>query len=179
PRDTSFLGGLTLRAKLILGNMLIVVLAIAILGYYIYYRAQATNAVQANQLDSSVLAEARSSLESISTINANNLNEFFTSMRASLVSIQGTAQRLIVQEPLYGPGTLWDARQHVTRLPTGSWDNANSDAASIFVPSRDELPDGLVSELNTIKQLDFFAPTILEGKSDAIAVYFGSARGET
>ena len=62
-RRSSVLSGLTLRSKLILGNMLIAILAIAILGYYIYYRAQVTNELQASQLDFSVLDEAKTDLE--------------------------------------------------------------------------------------------------------------------
>ncbi len=172
-------GGLTLRAKLIWGNMLIAVLAIAILGYYIYYRAQVTNALQASQLDTSVLDEARTDLESTITINANNLDTFFASMRESLVSVQGTAERLIASEAVFAPGTYWDARLALTQLPQGSWDNSNSDPGSIFIPAQANVSDAVVSELNTFKQLDFFAPTVLAGNPDAIAIYFGGARGET
>jgi hypothetical protein len=49
---------LSLRARLILVNMLITFVAIAGLGYYIYYRAQQSNAYLTHQLDTSVLQGA-------------------------------------------------------------------------------------------------------------------------
>ena len=95
------------------------------------------------------------------------------------MSVKGTAERLIASEAAFAPGTYWDARLALTQLSQGSWDNSNSDPSSIFIPAGAVVSDAVVSELNTFKHLDFYAPTVLEGNPDAIAIYFGGARGET
>ncbi|HET7144604.1 MAG TPA: cache domain-containing protein, partial [Anaerolineales bacterium] len=74
---------------------------------------------------------------------------------------------------------FWDARNMLTRSSNGSWDNLNSENRSIFISSRTDLPDAIVSELNILKQVDFIAPPLLLRNPNILAIYFGSVEGET
>ncbi len=172
-------GPVSLRTRLILANMLITFLAIGSLGYYIFVRAQQSNAYLTNQLDLSVRQQARDSLLAASTEQANTLNNFFVGIRKDITNVGATAADLLSQKSTLGSGIFWDASKSLSRLPTGSWDNANSEPGAVFMPARVELNGELTSELNTLKQLDFVAPTILRANPDSIAIYFGGVSGET
>ncbi|MCS7011408.1 MAG: cache domain-containing protein, partial [Anaerolineales bacterium] len=51
--------------------------------------------------------------------------------------------------------------------------------ASVFLPAHVELTDSIVRELNTVRQMDFFGPPILQINPDIIAIYFGSQQDAT
>jgi GAF domain-containing protein/HAMP domain-containing protein len=173
------LGSFTLRTKLILGNILIILLAITGTGYYVYLRGQQANYYLTTQLDRTVRQQAQGELTSISAEQANVLNNFFESMRKNIVTVGATTENLLSQETVINYGVYWDATRSLTRLPNGSWDNSSADPASVFVPAKIDITDRLASELNTLRQLDFIVPTILSSNSDAIAIYFGGTSGET
>ncbi|HEX2697511.1 MAG TPA: cache domain-containing protein, partial [Anaerolineales bacterium] len=184
PPSSSTRGGLSFgsfnfRARLIVGSMLIAALAVGAMGYYVYYRAQAENAYLTDQLDKSVQEHAQEQLTTTSTEQANALNNFFLSARKDISNLGATTEKFLAQENVLGSGTYWDATLQLYRLPNGSWDNSKSDAGSVFIPAAVELGDPLNPELNTLKQLDFVAPTLLKSNPDAIAVYFGGVPGET
>ncbi|OIN98012.1 MAG: hypothetical protein AUJ21_00030 [Anaerolineae bacterium CG1_02_58_13] len=172
-------GPLSLRARLILSSILITGIAIAGMGYYVYYRAQQANAYLTNQLDESVRQQAEDKLIAASTEQAAALDNFFSSMRKDISTIGATTAKLISQEALLNHTDYWNASQALSRLPNGSWDNPNTETASVFIPAKVELTDSLISELNTIRQLDFIAATVLEANPDTVAVYFGGVSGET
>ena len=67
----------SLRTRLILGHMIVTTLAVAGLGYYIYYRAQQQNAYLTDQLNKSVRQQAETQLNATSTEQAATLNGFF------------------------------------------------------------------------------------------------------
>jgi len=58
-KNNRLLGSLSLRAKLILANMLIIVMAVVGTGYYVYTRVNQANTYLANQLDKNVLQQAQ------------------------------------------------------------------------------------------------------------------------
>jgi GAF domain-containing protein/HAMP domain-containing protein len=177
--DRFSLGALTLRAKLILGNIFITFIAIAGTGYFVYLRAQQSNNYLVAQLDSNVRQQAEENLTSTSAKQAVFLNDFFVSMRKNILIVGATTENLLSKEAIINNGIYWDANLLLTRLPNGSWDNSNTDPASVFIPAKIDITNRLASELNTIKQLDFIVPTILAANSDTIAIYFGGTSGET
>ena len=170
----------SLRTRLIVANILITVVAIAALGYYMYYRGQQSTAFLSNELDSSVRQKALDTLSVASVNQANTLNSIFASIRKDITGIGISTSMLLSREDQLGQSTYWDATQALTRISSGSWDNrSNSEPASVFIPARVKLTNSLANELNTLKQLDFIVPVILQADSDVVAVYFGGTSGET
>ena len=170
---------LSLRARLILVNMLITFVAIAGLGYYVYYRAQQSNAYLTQQLDTSVLQGAENTLKTLNSEQVVTLNNFFATMSKNVNDLGQSASALLPQENVFGSGVYWDAKRSLSRLPNGSWDNSNSEAAALFIPAAVDLTDPLIAEVNTLRQMDFVVPVIQKSNPDIIAIYFGGNSGET
>ncbi|MBI3739295.1 MAG: GAF domain-containing protein, partial [Chloroflexi bacterium] len=179
PKNKTSFGVFSFRTRLIIGNVFIAFLAVAALGYYVYYRAQAESVYLSTQLDQSVQQHAEDELSTTSTEQADALNNFFTSAKKDIVNLGSTTEKFLAQQATLGSGTYWDASLQLYRLPNGSWDNSRSDPGSVFIPASVELSDPLNQELNALKHLDFVAPTLLKSNPDAIAVYFGGGPGET
>jgi putative methionine-R-sulfoxide reductase with GAF domain len=170
---------ISFQSKLILANMLITFLVIAGMGYYVYYRAQQTNTYLTEQLDASVRQQAEAVLQKASIEQVDALNNFFVSQRKDITNFGATTGRMLAQETVLNGSTYWDAAQSLNRLPNGSWDNPVEDQASIFIPASKALTTSLISELNTLAQLNFFAPVHLDANPDIVAIYFGGLSGET
>lgn len=176
-RSTSHSG--SLRAKLIMGNLLVTFLAIAGMGLYIYYRAQQSNNYLTTQLDKSVYQQAQDQLTSISGEQTLHLDNFFISIRKDITTIGKALGNIISEEQTLGFGNYWNASESLARLPNGSWDNPNTDIASIFIPAKVALTTNLVTRLNTAIHLDFIIPPLLAANPDVVAIYFGGESGET
>lgn len=178
-RSPGLFPNMRLRSKLIWSNLLIAFLAIAGIAFYILSRAQATNSYLLEQLNQSVAQEIEDNLNSLAERNTAELNNFFTTIKNDLTGIGTAAQSLLSQENALTEGNFWDARNMLTRSSNGSWDNLNSEKGSIFIASRPDLSDAMVSELNVLKQVDFIAPPLLLRNPNILAIYFGSVEGET
>jgi GAF domain-containing protein/HAMP domain-containing protein len=173
------LRSLPLRSRLVLGSLSIVVMAIAIMGAYVYYRTRQTNAILASQLDRSILQQAETTLDTTADKHALTLTDFFGSMNSNTLALRSTAQNLLLKQASLGSGAYWDANTFLSRNAKGSWDNSNSEPGSVFIPAALEITNALASELNTMKNMDSVAPAMLEMNSDTIAVYFGSSSSFT
>ena len=172
-------GSLSLRTKLILGNILIIIIAVVGTGYYVYSRSSQANNFLANQLDKDVLQQAQDKLNNTSTSQATELNNFFVLMGRDITTVGTTASNLLSHENALNNSAYWDATSALARLSNGSWDNSKSEPSSVFIPAKQDLNHDLVTELNTIKQLDLTAPTFLKQNPDTVAIYFGGKSGET
>lgn len=173
------LGRLNLRAKLTLGNMLIIVIAVLAMGYYVYYRVQQANAALTSQLESGARTRAEDRLRTTSKEQGALLNSLFASMSKDTDALRSIQETMFSREALLNSGVYWDAGAALSRLPSGNWDNSNSEIASVFIPARVELTDGLISKLNVIKQIELVMPSIFTGNPDIVAMYFGGTTGET
>ena len=170
----------SLRARLIAANVLITAIAVAALGYYVYYRGQESTAFLTNELDTSLRDKAFDTLRTTGESQSAALNGVFATFREDITQIGFTTNTLLAREDMLANSTYWDAAQSLSRLPNGSWDNpSKAEPASVFVPARQELVGSLAAELNTLKQLDFVAPSILRTDPDVVAIYFGGPSGET
>jgi len=169
----------SLRTRLILSYILVTIVAIVALGYYIYIRALQSNALVSRQLDASVLQQAEANLTLASEEQANNLNGFFTSLSDDINTAGTTAAELLSREGTLDNPLNWDASKSLIRSANGSWSNSSSEVASVFIPSRQDLTEPLILELNSLRQMDVVAPAILKEDPDASAIYFGGLSGET
>jgi len=144
---------------------------------YTAYRAFQTNAFLTGQIDASVTSLAEKEITSIATRRALELDGYFAPVNDGMKTLGKSIQRLLDQQtPVV---TSWNAKDRLTQLTPGVWDNSNEDPGSIFVPKQVALSDALIGEINALKQIDFLAPTLLENHPDMIALYFGGAQGET
>jgi GAF domain-containing protein/HAMP domain-containing protein len=170
----------SLRTRLTISNIIITFIAVAGLGYYVYYRAQQTNSYLTNQLDTSIRQQAETQLNATGIEQSAALNNFFAGASTNTTTIGSTAGNLLSRETGFNNGSYWDATTSMGRLPNGSWDNSKTDLASVFVPAKNDLTINLASELDATRQLDFTVPTILKANPNIVAIYFGgSAFGET
>jgi GAF domain-containing protein/HAMP domain-containing protein len=169
---------LSLRAKLILGNIAIATVAILAIGYLTISNTAKSNVYLTGQLTNSELQRAEINLNDSTERYAGDLDEFFSTVTNSMEILGLNVQAVFEQEKTLGEGSTWDARQKLFQLPTGSWDNSNQEAGSIFLPSG-LTPDEIYSEVNTLKQLDALAPRLLQSNPNLVALYFGGVKGET
>jgi GAF domain-containing protein len=170
----------SLRTRLIVTNVIIITLAIAALGFYVFYRTQQSTNALAAQLDASIQQQAEANLKAQSDQQVAELNSFFGAMRRDITDAGTSAGQFLSRPAELSTGQYWDALSSLTQLPTGSWDNpSTTDPASVFLPLRAGLDESLAAQLNTLKYLDFVVPGKLEANPDAVAVYFGGPSGET
>ncbi len=170
---------ISLRTRLVLSSILITFLAMAGMGYYVYFQAQQSSSFLSRQLDQSTRKQAQAQLIAAASEHAALLNDFFASIKKDTLNLSASTSQLLSQEPALSNSPYWNALQYLARLPSGSWDNPNSEPGSVFIPARIELADSLAFELNALKQLDFIAPALLASNPDVVAVYFGGMAGET
>lgn len=171
---------LTLRVKILLGILLVVLFTVSAMGYFVFYRSQAANQFLVEQFDISVLREVENRLNVVVSQEANDVGAFFSS-KQSVVDIFGTTSgAFIYNENMIVPEeSAWNAYEKLSRLPSGSWDNANDELAAIFLPDNLAVDGQIARELTALKGLDFFTQELLKNNPDVIAIYFGGKRGET
>jgi GAF domain-containing protein/HAMP domain-containing protein len=173
------LGRLNLRTKLTLGNLVIIIIAILGMGYYVYFRVQQANTALTAQLEANARSRAEDSLLTTSKEQAALLNSLFASMSKDTATLRTVQEDMFARESLLNSGTYWDAGSALSRLPSGNWDNPNTELASVFIPAHVELTNTLISKLNVVKQIELVMPAMFAGNPDIVAMYFGGVTGET
>ena len=171
---------LSLRAKILAGNLLIVLFTVAAMGYFMFYRSQVANEFIAEQFDVSVNREIENRLTLITAEETNKISNFFSSVR-NITDIFGATVGTITSSggPTLPDNSNWSTFLGLSQLPSGSWDNPNGEAASIFVPANMVISDNLTKELTALKGLDTLTLSLFEKNPDVIAIYFGGKSGET
>jgi GAF domain-containing protein/HAMP domain-containing protein len=172
-------GRLNLRGKLTLGNMIITFLAVFGMGVYVYFRTQEASTQLTSQLEAGIRNKVEDNLLSTSKEQAALLDSFFSSMSRNTSIIGSTISDMLDRRSRLNDGQYWDAASSLYRLPSGNWDNPNTEIASIFIPADVELTNPLVEKLNIIKHTELVIPSVLEDNPDIIAIYFGGITRET
>jgi GAF domain-containing protein/HAMP domain-containing protein len=170
----------SLRTKILLGNLLIVLVTVAAMGYFVFYRSQAANEFLVNQFDISVTREIEGRLAIITSNEVNDISIFFSSMKNVIETFGTTTGAYLSNDSSIDlEETEWNAYLELVQLPNGSWDNTNDELASIFLPARMRVTDNLAKELAALKGLDYFTQGLVEKNPEIIAIYFGGMAGET
>ncbi|MCQ3937209.1 MAG: hypothetical protein DPW18_09200 [Chloroflexi bacterium] len=177
--DTTFIGRLKLREKLTLGNMFITILVVVLIGVFIFLRNQFSSGQLTTQLEQNIRTRVEQSLLTTGREQSALLGVFFSTMSRNTSVIGSTVEDTFAQRSLLADGTYWDARESLSRLPSGSWDNPNSEISSIFIPAEVEITNSLAAKLNTLKYTELVFPSILADNPDIIAIYFGGVTRET
>jgi len=173
-------GTFSLRAKILLGNFLTVLLTVAAMGYFVFNRSQSTNEFLVNQFDVSVNQEIENRLAATVSREVNSIHIFFSTMRNVVELFGNTAGTVISNDKtIIIKESDWNAFDKLSQLPNGNWDNSNTEPASIFIPARAVIGNISAKELAALKGLDVFTLTLLEKNPDIIAIYFGGKRGDT
>jgi hypothetical protein len=147
----------SLRTKILLGSLIIVLFSVAAMGYFVFYRLQSANEFLVNQFDLSVDREIEYRLAVLTANEANDISLFFSSMENVIETFGDTASSLLSKDAsVVLEDENWNAYVELKQLPTGSWDNSNEEPASIFLPANVIIQDDLAKELVTLKGLDFF-----------------------
>ena len=81
---------ISLRAKILLGIILIVLLTVAAMGYFVFYRSQSTNEFLVNQVGVSVNQEIENSLTATVSREASTIHLFFATTR-NVIELFGNA----------------------------------------------------------------------------------------
>lgn len=170
----------SLRSKILWANLLIVLVTVAAMGYFVFYRSQAANKFLTEQFDISVTREIENRLTVIVSNEVNDISIFFSSMKNTIDTFGSTAGAFLSnQNSVDLENAKWNAYFEMTQLPNGSWDNSNNDIASVFLPAGMQIKDNLAQELAILKGLDYFTQELLNKNPDIIAAYFGGRTGET
>lgn len=171
---------ISLRTKILLGNLLIVLFTVAVMGYFVFYRSQAANRFLVNQFDISVNREIENRLATITSNEVTDISIFFSSMKNVIDTFGTTTGALLSNDVSINlEDASWNAYLELKQLPNGSWDNSDKDLASVFLPAEMEIRDDLARELVALKGLDFYIQGLLGKNPDVIAIYFGGVSGET
>jgi GAF domain-containing protein/HAMP domain-containing protein len=174
-----FAQGWYLRSKLTFFNLLLIFAVILILGVYIYIRIQIGGDQLFTRLEENNRIQAEESLKTSSHEQAALLDGFFENMARNTSIVGSSLRDLFEQQEALGGSGYWDARASLVQLDTGSWDNGNSEPASIFIPAGVPLTDSFISKLNLLKHAELVFPSILKDNPDILAIYFGGASRET
>jgi len=174
----SILGRTKLRGKITVANLLITLAVVLIMGIYIYLRIQAASQQLINSVETNAQIKAEDDLYTTTREQAVLLDSFFESMSRNTV-IAGASIESILSNQELSSSTYWDANTALTQLPSGSWDNANEEIPSIFIPTGVNFSPVFTSKLNRLKHSELIFPSILEGNPDIVAIYFGGSTKET
>lgn len=176
--SNSTLPRLTLRSKLTAANMLIAFLIVLVMGGYVYLRIQDGSRRLILSVEENARLRVEQDFSRSNREQATSLNGFFQSM-SSNTRIAGDSIQTILGDSRLAENTYWDVGSKLTKTSAGSWDNPNSEPASIFIPAGVDLTDSLLQELNLLKHSELILPSILEKNPEIVAIYFGGESKET
>ena len=130
-------GAFSLSSKILIGNFLIVLLTVSAMGYFVFNRSQLTNEFLVNQVGVSVNQEIENRLATTVSREANTTHLFFSKMK-NVIEFYGNTTGMLIADgkTVLAEGSSWNPLEELSRLPNGSWDNANSEPASIFIPAQ-------------------------------------------
>ena len=171
--------GVSFRSRLIWNSVLLVVLTAAATALFALLRTSNTIQFLTDQLTESVTNETQRDINATVSERATELDSFFTVVADDMVTLGASIESMLEQEEALRLNSYWDSHGVLSQIPSGGWDNPNVEPGSIFVQPRQEIPETIYSELNTLKQVDFIAPGLLQKNSELVAVYFGSQQGVT
>ena len=173
-------GAFSLSSKILIGNFLIVLLTVSAMGYFVFNRSQLTNEFLVNQVGVSVNQEIENRLATTVSREANTTHLFFSKMK-NVIEFYGNTTGMLIADgkTVLAEGSSWNPLEELSRLPNGSWDNANSEPSSIFIPAQETIRSDVANELVELKGLDYLSISLLEKNPDIIAIYFGGKQGET
>lgn len=178
-RPRRSLSDVSLRVKLVVATIVIAALAMLAVGVFVYDRSRNTADFLSDQLLATVRQQGKEQLTNTLDREATAAEQFLQTAASAVETAANYVGALFDRQALLGRGDYWNARQQLTRLSLGQWDNPNTDAASVLIRSDVELTDRVAADTNTAIYLDFVAPGMLQNNPNLVALYFVNPDGVT
>lgn len=169
----------SLRAKLTLGNLALTFAVIVVMGLFVFFRIQESSKELVLRLEENVRTQSEESLTTTSREQAQLLSGIVENISSNTSVIGSSITDILNQRNALLNSGYWDAQTSLQQLESGSWDNANTETASVFVPAGVALTDSFTQKLNLLKHSELVFPSILKDNPDIIAIYFGGTSKET
>jgi len=167
----------SLWLRITLSMTITAVLATITVGYFAQIRNNKTQNFLGEQLQKAEIEKAENHISALVSKEAQIINNFFIDIESKVNGTSSFAANLLSRDLTSAGTKYWDANVELVRLPSGSWDNSNSDPSSIFAPSTFNLTNENISNANALSRLDFFVPDIVEDNPNILAVYYGNHAG--
>jgi GAF domain-containing protein/HAMP domain-containing protein len=170
---------LDLRAKIVTGIIGTGAIVLSVLiTFGLYQTQQITNALS-QRLDTSVNQLAEEQLINTASRQADQANQVFNDITEKVATLAQDWVALQSEEAVLSQTSYWDASTQLTQLEGGQYGNPATDTSSVFVPTRLQMDNSVIADLNTSAYLDFQVPEILEMNPALLAVYAIDTRGVT
>lgn len=166
----------SLRTKFLLSVFFIVGISLGASGYFSSQSARQSQALLAEELQSTVRAQVELQLNDTAEREALNASNSLAEVAKNLQALVTYRESLFSQTEVMSGGSYWDAHS-LTQLAQGQYGNSTDDPGSVFIPSYIQPDDAMLEELNVSAYLDFIAPSVLEANPGMVATYFISAKG--
>lgn len=168
-----------LRARLILGIMLITGISIFILSYYSFQSHRSTTDFIIDLVNQEVQQQAEGFLSETVSHSAEDANQFFISTNNDVQIVANYLETVLVQEERFQTATGWSAQEELTLYSENQMGNSSNDAASILAPSTFTLTDETAAEINIATMLDLIIPQTLSANDNLKAMFFINEKGVT
>ncbi len=167
----------SLRTRLTVSLVLTAGVTVLVVAYFGFNRTRNVATFLNNTLQTAVAEQTQQQLTDITSAEARIADQFLQTAATNATTLSNYATALLLQENIFSQGTYWDARQKLTQLPEGQWDNPNEDAAWVYGNSDFQLTEQAIVDLNTLAHLDFVAPGILRINPNIVALYYIQPEG--
>ncbi len=171
------LNSLSLRARLVIGVMVIVGLSLLVLTYFTFQRQRELTDFITTLVNREVRQQAESLLTETVSHSSENANAFFDDV-INDVEIVSSYTTVLYNSQLQ-TNDYWQAEEELTRLAENQWGNTTADPGSILAPSFFELTAETAAEINTTILLNLIVPQIIGANPDLKALYFINDAGVT
>lgn len=171
--------GLSLRARLIIGVMLITGLSIFALSYYSFQNRRNTTNFIIDLVNKEVREQAEDFLFETVSHSSEDANQFFIRTDNDVQVVANYLETVLNQEARFQGATDWNAQEELTLLSENQLGNSINDPASILAPSSFELTAETAEGINIITMLDLIIPQTLSANDDLKAMFFISEKGVT
>ncbi len=169
--------GYSLRARLIIGVMLITGISIIILTYFNFQRRRESTNFITTLVNQEVKAQSESLLLQTVMLTSNDANQFFEAVSNDVHIVTNYLTTLFSQQNALNTATYWDAQEELTRLSENQWGNSVTDPGSVLAPSSFELNNESATDINTAILLDLIAPQTLDASPNLKSLYFVNSDG--
>jgi len=165
---------LSFRTKLIISNAILASAVMIAMAFYLISRATASSDFLAAKLTQAVQDVTEKELKNTADRFAGELDQFFGALLSHMETVTSSLQIAMAS----GRTEAAPGDSSFRQLPDGGWDNPDTEPASIFISSREEIPEAVLAEINVLRQIDLVVPGIMEQNPDILAIYFGGVLGE-
>lgn len=170
---------LSLQIKITFGILLTGGMIVATTAYFGLSRASAIVNSLSEKFEISVAEETKTEILRQVELEARNADLLFSTVTNRLTDIADYRASLEKQKDFFANGAYWNSNERIFQLPGGQFGNANTDTASVFIPSTIPITEEMLADINISIYLDFLGPDFLKNNPQTVAIYYISSSGYT